>query len=75
MSKKHKGLEYKDIREMDKKKGKKGFVELVDTKGGKIRWDKVEGKIDSLAARWAIREGDVRIGDLKEDGPFNTQLA
>ena len=41
MARKHKGLENNEIREMDKNKGKKGFVEPNDRKGGAVSWSKV----------------------------------
>jgi hypothetical protein len=66
IAKKHKGLETKDIREMDKMKGKKGFVELVDRKGGKVSWEKVEGNINRLIADWKIGGQDE---EAFEEGP------
>ncbi len=74
MAKKHKGCENKEIREMDKRKGKKDFVESEDRKGGKVSWSKVEEMIDNLGSTWGIQSGDRRIGDLKANEDFNRQL-
>ncbi len=57
MARKHKGMENKEIREMDKKKGKKGFVEPKDRKGGEIRWNKLEEMIDELGRTWGLHSG------------------
>ena len=59
---------------MDKRKGKKDFVEPEDRKGGKVSWSKVEELIDKLGSTWGIQAGDRRIGELKTNEGFNRQL-
>ena len=70
LAKKHKGTENKDLRSMAGMVGKKGFVREEDRKGGKISWDWVVGKLDTLCKKWGVVAGSTRVGELKGNEIF-----
>ena len=62
------------MRDMEGKKGKKGYVEPEDRKGGKIKWDRVEDSIDNLCKTWGVRAGKTRLGEFKGNAEFQRKL-
>lgn len=55
---------------MERKKGKKGFVEPEDRKGGQVSWARVEENINELGKSWGVQSSKIRLGDHKKDVLF-----